>query len=146
MQLFKTLFLILIISICSSSLAHSQITAGVYSNGIFTQVGIGTDPEKKFFGEGRLFAGDFFNDFFGVEVLGQYNLKQSEWHNLSGGLMLGYYERVDDGIRVGLPVLLAIKPIENHRAFAVILEATPFYNGGLALRGNMGIRYTIGNR
>lgn len=144
MRLFKTIFLILTITICSSSLAQAQITAGVYSNGILTQVGFGTNPEKKLFGEGRIFAGDFINNFFGVEVLGQYNLKQSEWHNLSGGLMLGYYERGEDGIRLGLPVLLAIKPIENHRAFAVILEATPFYNGGLALRGNMGIRYTIG--
>jgi hypothetical protein len=59
--------------------------------------------------------------------------------------MLGYYELGDDGIRVGLPVLLAIKPIESHRAFAILLEATPLYNGVLGLRGNMGIRYTIGS-
>lgn len=144
MRLIKSLFLILTITICSYSFVQAQITAGVYSNGILTQVGFGSNPENKFFGEGRIFAGDFYNDFAGVEALGQYNLKQSEWHNISAGLMLGYYE-VENGARFGLPVLLAIKPIENHRAFAIILETTPFFNGGFALRGNMGIRYTIGS-
>lgn len=132
------------ISFFTIHFTHAQVTAGVYSSGILTQIGIGSDPENKFFGEGRLFAGDYINNFFGFEALGQYNLKQSDWHNISGGLMLGYYDYVE-GVRVGLPVLLAIKPIETHRNFAIILEATPMYNEGLALRGNLGLRYTIGN-
>lgn len=129
---------------CTSYFSYGQVTAGVYSNGILTQIGVGTDPEKIFFGEGRIFAGDYVNNFFGLEALGQYNLKRSEWHNISAGLMVGYYEYVE-GIRIGLPVLLAIKPIENHRNFSVILEATPMYTESIALRGNLGIRYSLGN-
>ena len=144
MQLIKRAFVLIAAIMGTAHLSHSQVTAGIYSNGILTQIGIGTDPEKKFFGEGRLFAGDYINNFLGIEALGQYNLKQSDWHNISGGLMLGYYDYTE-GIRVGLPVLLAIKPIESHRNFAIIMEATPTYAEDLALRGNLGIRYTIGH-
>ncbi|UCS94863.1 hypothetical protein KZP23_07590 [Echinicola marina] len=125
----------------TAHLSKAQVTAGLYTNSIMTYLGVGTDPEKKIFGEARLFAGEFINRFFGAEVIGQYNFIQSDWYNLSGGLMAGYHEF--DDARVGLPVLLAIKPIENHRKLALILEATPLYNGLIAFRGNFGLRYTI---
>jgi hypothetical protein len=99
-----------------------------YSNGILTQIGIGTNPEKSFFGEARIFAGDYINNFLGVEALGQNNLKRSEWHNISAGLMEGYYDYVE-GMRMGIPVPLAIKPMESHRDLSVILEATPMESG-----------------
>lgn len=126
-----------------TSFAHAQVTVGAYSNGILTQLAVGTDPEEKFFGEGRLFAGDFLNRYFGAEAIGQYNFHQSEWYNASAGLMVGYYD-FDNGARVGIPVLLAFKPISNHLAFAIMMEATPMFNGSLGLRGNFGLRYTIG--
>lgn len=143
MQLIKRAFVLIAAIMGTAHLSHSQVTAGIYSNGILTQIGVGTDPEKKVFGEGRLFAGDYINNFFGIEVLGQYNLKQSDWHNISGGLMLGYSEYL--GAIAGIPVLLAVKPIQNHRNFAIVMEATPLYVETLALRGNLGIRYTIGH-
>jgi hypothetical protein len=145
MKSLRTACLLSFITFCTVHFSHGQVTVGVYSNGILTQIGIGTDPERKFFGEGRIFAGDYINNFLGVEALGQYNLKYSEWHNISAGLMVGYYDYVE-GIRIGIPVLLAIKPVESHRNFSVILEATPMYTASFALRGNLGVRYTIGNR
>ncbi|AWW31083.1 hypothetical protein DN752_13640 [Echinicola strongylocentroti] len=137
-----TLFLV-IFSIATVKYTSAQVTVGVYSNGILTQLGAGTDPEKEFFGEGRLFAGDVLNPFFGAEAIGQYNFHRSDWYNASAGLMLGYYE-FDDGARIGAPVMLAFKPISNHRAFSIMMEATPLYNGDFGLRGNFGLRYTIG--
>lgn len=140
----KLTLLILCLLMGGISFSYAQVTAGVYSNGILSQIGIGSDPEKKFFGEGRILAGDIYNRYLAVEAIGQYNFIQSDWHNVSGGLMLGYDEYMDRA-RIGLPVLLAIKPIEAHRNLALVLEASPIYNGDIALRGNMGIRYTIGN-
>ncbi|WP_215225260.1 hypothetical protein [Echinicola shivajiensis] len=129
----------------TAQLSKAQVTAGLYTNSFSTQVGIGTNPEKKFFGEARLFAGDFLQNAYGIEAVGQYNFIQSDWYNLSGGLMVSYLEF--DENRIGLPVLLAIKPIENHRKLALILEATPLFDGEVGLRGNFGLRYTIeGNK
>jgi len=144
MKILKTALLMLIISVGSTHFAHSQVTVGMYSNGILHQVGVGTNPENKFFGEARILAGDYYNRLLGVEAIGQINIKQSDWHNISGGLMVGHHDQID-GIRIGLPLLLAIKPIEAHRNFAIMLEATPMYTEDIALRGNFGIRYTLGN-
>lgn len=125
------------------SQAEAQVTVGVYKGSFYSQLGIGSNPENRFFGEGRLFAGDFLNPFIGIEGIGQYNFITSEWYNLSGGLMLGYNE-FDEG-RVGLHGMLSIKPLENHRNLALILEATPFYSfDAITLRANIGIRYTLG--
>lgn len=126
---------------CSIQFSNAQVSAGLYTNGILSQVAIGSNPEKQFFAEGRLLAGDILNKAYGVEAIGQYNFKRSDWHNISGGLMLGYHE-IDD-FRVGVPVLLTLKPIQNHKQFAFILEATPLFNGDIALRGNFGLKYTI---
>ncbi|GGF33487.1 hypothetical protein [Echinicola rosea] len=145
MTYLKSILFLLLFQACITQLANAQVTVGVYSNGILTQLAAGTDPDRKFFGEGRLFAGDYLNRYFGAEAIGQYNFYQSDWYNVSAGLMLGYYE-FDDGARVGAPVLFAFKPISNHRAFAIMMEATPMYNGALGLRGNFGLRYTIGKK
>ena len=145
MKIFKPLFLLLVISIGSIHFAHSQITVGMYSNGLLHQIGVGTNPENKFFGEARLLAGDEYNRFFSLEAIGQTYIKRSDWHDVSGGLMVGYHGALDRA-KVGLPFLLAIKPIEAHRNFAIILEATPMYSYDIALRGNAGIRYTLGDR
>jgi len=123
--------------------AQAQMTVGVYNGTFYSHLGIGSNPENKFFAEGRLFAGDFINPFFGIEGIGQYNFIASEWYNLSAGLMLGYSE-FDEG-RVGVHSMLSIKPLENHRNLALILEATPFYSDfDFTLRANIGIRYTLG--
>jgi len=126
------------------TLSHTQAqTVAVYKSTFYSQLGIGSNPENKFFAEGRLFAGDYLNPFLGIEGIGQYNFITSGWYNLSGGLMLGYSE-FDDG-RIGLHSMLSIKPIEAHRNLALILEATPFYSfDNFTLRANIGIRYSLG--
>jgi len=125
------------------SQVEAQVTVGVYKGNFYSQLGIGTNPDKKFYGEGRLFAGDFVNPFLGIEGIGQYNFIRSDWYNFSGGILLGYSE-FEDG-KVGLQSMLSIKPIEGHRNLAIILEAAPFYSGyeTFALRANLGIRYTF---
>jgi hypothetical protein len=122
--------------------AEAQVSVGIYQNGVFSYLGVGTDPEEKYFGEARLFAGDVVNNYFGAELIGQRNFKQTDWYNFSAGLMVGYHE-FDEG-RVGLPALFTIKPIQKNRNFSLILEATPFVSySSVHLRANVGIRYFL---
>lgn len=145
MRIIQAAFFLLIISVSSIQYANGQVSVGVYSNGLLHQIGVGSNPENKFFGEARILAGDEYNRFFSLEAIGQVALKRSDWHDISGGLMVGYHGPSDQA-RIGLPFLLAIKPVEAHRNFAIMLEATPMYSYDIALRGSLGIRYTIGNR
>nr|MBI1231228.1 hypothetical protein [Cytophagales bacterium] len=122
--------------------ANAQVSVGIYQSGVFTYAGVGSNPEKRYFGEARLFAGDLLNNFFGIEVLGQRNFKRTDWYNFSAGLMIGYHEF--DEARLGVPALFTIKPIQVNRNLAIILEATPFLSyGSVYLRGNLGIRYFL---
>ncbi|WP_158855897.1 hypothetical protein [Lunatibacter salilacus] len=122
--------------------AEAQVSVGIYQSGVFTYLGAGTDPEKRYFGEARIFAGDVLNHFFGAEVIGQRNFKQSDWYNFSAGLMVGYHEF--DDARVGLPAFFTIKPIQSNKNFSLILEATPFVAySSVYFRGNLGIRYFL---
>ncbi|WP_114751726.1 hypothetical protein [Pleomorphovibrio marinus] len=123
---------------------QAQISAGVYQNAQTTQIGIGSNPEKQLFGELRLLAGDVYNRYFGAEIIGQYTIRKSENYNLSGGIMVGL-DDFENG-KVGIPILLSLKPFENVRNFAFVLEATPYYMPELLyFRGNIGIRYTFGS-
>lgn len=141
-MLYKFFFLVVFTTLVSIQVMNAQVTVGVYKGSFYSQLGIGSNPENKIFAEGRLFAGDFLKPLFGIEGIGQYNLIQSDWYNLSGGLMLGYHQ-FDEG-RVGLHGMLSIKPLERHRNLAIILEATPFYSDfDFTLRANIGIRYTL---
>lgn len=122
--------------------ANAQVSVGIYQSGFFTHLGVGTDPEKKHFGELRLFAGDWINNFFGAELIGQRNFKQTDWYNFSAGLMIGYNELTES--MVGLPSYFTIKPIQANQNFSLILEATPFVaDNSVSLRGNLGIRYFL---
>ncbi|MDN3686208.1 hypothetical protein [Cyclobacterium jeungdonense] len=124
------------------SSAYSQVQVGLYQGGILSHIGVGTDPEKSFFGEARILAGGEVNPYLGLEALGHYNLKQTDWYNVHAGLMVGYSE-IDNG-RFGVPLGLSIKPIANHRQFAVVLEGTPMYAFNFFVRALFGLRYTFG--
>ncbi|WP_200975516.1 hypothetical protein [Echinicola sp. 20G] len=126
--------------------ANAQVTTGIYTNANFTQIGIGSNPENKFFVEGRLSAGDFYVRGFGLEAICQYNFYRSDWYNVSGGLMVGFSE-YEETEKYGVPFLLSIKPIQENRKLAILLEATPLLSptaGYLVVRGNFGVRYTLG--
>ncbi len=121
--------------------AFSQVQVGVYHSGISAQIGVGTNIEKKFFGELRLLAPDRLDLDLGAEAIGQYNFHRSEWYNIHGGLMVGYY---GDGA-IGLPFGTTIKPISSFRRLGILMEATPYVLGGeVFLRGNLGLRVRFG--
>jgi hypothetical protein len=138
----KTLIIASLLLLGVGFSAKAQVSVGIYKSGSFTYVGVGTDPEKKHFGELRIFAGDWPNNMFGAELIGQRNFKQTDWYNISAGLMVGYHEFNDS--KVGLPAFFTIKPIQANKNLSLILEATPFLvYSSLYLRGNLGIRYYL---
>jgi hypothetical protein len=138
----RSFAIIFIFGVFISIQSQAQVHVGVYPSGILSQVGVGTDIDKPIFGEVRLLAGDVVNYVLGVEALGHYNVKQSEWYNLHIGLMVGYTD-IDDG-RIGLPLGMDFKPISIHRQFSILLETTPLVaNGDFTLRANFGLRYTF---
>ncbi|TDQ17216.1 hypothetical protein DFQ04_1868 [Algoriphagus boseongensis] len=133
--------LILFFGLVSFGQAFSQVQVGVYHSGLSSQVGVGTNIEKKFFGEIRFLATDRLELDFGAEAIGQYNFYQSEWYNLHGGLMIGYY---GDGA-VGLPFGATIKPISAFQRLGILMEATPYIlSDQFFLRGNIGLRMRLG--
>lgn len=135
----KVFLLFLVFGLFST--AYSQVQVGLYQGGILSHIGVGTDPENPFFGEARILAGGEINPYLGLEALGHYNLKQTDWYNVHAGLMVGYSE-MDEG-RFGVPVGLSIKPIAEHRQFALVLEATPLYAFHFSFRALVGLRYTF---
>ena len=142
MNKFRSFAIIMIFGVFISIQSQAQVHVGVYPGGILSQIGVGTDVDKKVFGEARFLAGDVVNYVLGVEALGHYNVKQTEWYNLHLGLMVGYTD-ADDG-RIGLPLGMDFKPISNHRQFSILLEGTPIVaNSDLTLRANIGRRYTF---
>ncbi|GMQ28979.1 hypothetical protein [Algoriphagus confluentis] len=133
--------LVILLFLLPFGMAFSQVQVGVYHSGISAQVGVGTNIEKKFFGELRFWAPDRLDLDFGVEALGQYNFYRSEWYNFHGGLMIGYY---GDGA-IGLPIGATIKPISSFQRLGLLMEATPYILGGnFFLRGNLGLRMRLG--
>lgn len=134
---------------CVQVLAQSKIApvhAGIYYSGLKGQVAIGTDIEKKYFGELRFGANDVLESPFGIEALIHRNLVREEWFNFHLGLMVGpYFE--SGNLRVGVPLGFTLKPFENHKQLAFLMEATPnaFIDIGsyFNLRANVGLRYTF---
>lgn len=123
--------------------SQAQVHVGIYHSGITGQIGVGTNNEKKIFGELRLFAPDRLELDLGVEVIGNYNFSTSEVLNIHGGLMLGYYNVA----AIGIPVGITIKPFPELRNLGILLEATPNVLGGdLYLRSNLGVRYRFNRR
>ena len=152
MRLFQHVLLFVVFSTIFSVHLQAQskiapVHAGVYFSGLKGQVAIGTDIEQKYFGELRFGANDVLDSPFGIEVLIHRNLVREEWFNFHLGLMAGPYFDSGD-VRIGIPLGFTIKPFENHRRFAFLMEATPnvFVDnvGSYAnLRANLGLRYTF---
>lgn len=152
MRISNQFLLIVIFSImfCVQVQAQRKIApvhAGVYYSGLKGQVAIGTDIEKKYFGELRFGANDILDSPFGIEALIHRNLVRDEWFNFHLGLMVGPYFRSGD-FRIGIPLGFTIKPFENHRRLAFLMEATPNafvdnFGSYANLRANLGLRYTF---
>ena len=144
MNTIRNFAIILIFGLFISIQAYAQVHVGVYNSGLFSQIGVGTDNEKKYFGELRFLATDLLDFPLGVEGMFHRNFKRSDWVNLHAGVMLGVFE--NGGARVGLPLGLTFKPIQEHKNFSILMEATPNVNfdiGMVGFRGNIGLRYTF---
>lgn len=143
MNKFRSFAVILIFGVFISIQAHGQVHVGLYHSGFINQVGVGTDNEKKYFGELRLLATDLIDWPLGVEAMFHKNFRRGEWVNLHAGIMLGIFEEAD--ARVGIPLGLTFKPIAAHRNFAILMEATPniYTSGTFAIRSNIGLRYSF---
>ncbi|EPA00270.1 hypothetical protein A33Q_0141 [Indibacter alkaliphilus LW1] len=118
---------------------------GLYKGGLTNQIGVGTDFEKKYFGELRVIAPDMVNYPSGIEGLFHHNFKQTEWYNLHVGLMLGLHRF--EQAKAGIPLGFSFKPISGHRHFIILAETTPYFlasPGELFLRANIGLRYNFG--
>ncbi|MBR9773663.1 MAG: hypothetical protein GYB55_01145 [Cytophagales bacterium] len=137
---FTSFFVALLIF--ASFKGNAQVHVGIYHEGILSHIGVGTDPEKKFFAEARVLAGGMVNPFMGLEALGHYNFRQTGWYNLHGGIMLGHNEISD--AQAGIPLGLSVKPIANHRQFTLLMEGTPMYSAyDFTFRALIGLRYTL---
>jgi hypothetical protein len=140
---FKIKAFVLALLIFLPFVIQAQVHVGIYHSGITSQIGVGTNNEKKFFGELRLFAPDRLELDLGLEVIGSYNFSTSEVLNIHGGLMLGYY-----GVAaIGLPVGITVKPFRELRNLGILLEATPnILESALYLRSNLGLRYRFNKK
>jgi hypothetical protein len=152
MRSFQHALLIVVLTtvFCAQALAQSKIApvhAGIYYSGLKGQVAIGTDIEQKYFGELRFGANDILESPFGIEALIHKNLVREERFNFHLGLMVGPY--FDSGnFRLGIPLGFTIKPFENHKQLAFLMEATPnafvdAIGSYINLRANLGLRYTF---
>lgn len=140
---FKMMVFALVLFIFFPLISQAQVHVGIYHSGITGQIGVGTNNEKKFFGELRLFAPDRLELDLGLEVMGSYNFSTSEVLNIHGGLMLGYY----GAAAIGLPFGITVKPFRELRNLGILLEATPNILGSeLYLRSNLGLRYRFNKK
>lgn len=140
---FKIKAFVLVLFIFSPLFSQAQVHVGIYHSTTTGQIGVGTNNEKKIFGELRLFAPDRLELDLGLEAIGSYNFSTSEVLNIHGGLMVGYY-----GVAaIGIPVGITVKPFQELRNFGFLLEATPQVLGGeFFLRSNLGLRYRFNKR
>lgn len=135
----KLMFVLMLILVSLS--AKAQMHIGTYYNGFWPQIGIGTDNEKKNFGELRLVAPDRVFRNFGAEGIFNRNFHQSDWYNIHGGIMVGY----DGNASIGIPLGLTFKPISSFRGFGIFMEGTPFYYvDDVYLRASLGLRLRLG--
>ncbi len=144
MHKMKKTVLVLVFSVVFVNLLDAQVHVGVHHSGLVNQIAVGSDIDRKYFGELRILATDLVDFPFGVEGLFHRNFKQTDWYNLHAGLMVGVFEF--GSVRVGVPLGLSFKPIAAHRNFSLLMEGTPnFYPdaGSFNIRGSLGLRYTF---
>ncbi|GGZ19400.1 hypothetical protein GCM10007049_09750 [Echinicola pacifica] len=138
----KFLMIAFTVFIISQQEVFSQISAGIYQQNAGTYMVVGSDPDEKMFGEGRLGAGNYID----VEGTFGYNFIQRDEVNFYSGVHLGVFD-VSDGSQVyfGVPLGLLVKPFSASRNFGFVLEASPLIipDSSNYLRAGIGMRYTF---
>ncbi|RIW18521.1 outer membrane insertion C- signal [Algoriphagus lacus] len=140
--LFLSLFLMGLIQV-----AQAQVSAGINFQNTRTFITVGTDPDKEFFGEGRLGLGDDL----GLELMGGYNFVRKSEVNAYVGASLGLFgddsrnnDHDHDDVYLAIPFGVLIKPF-NTKNFGFLIEAAPVFaddHDGY-LRGGIGFKYTF---
>ena len=145
------IFLLSIILLTVSKPTYAQeklspIYLGVYNSGDVNFISIGSNFEKKYFGELRLTSGNRSNFDFTAEGIFNRNLVQKENINFHIGAMIGFSEHDNRAVgHFGLPLGLTIKPFPSDRNFAFLIEAMPnTYDYRVNVRGSLGLRYRLG--
>ncbi len=120
--------------------SQAQISAGVYRLSSATFASIGSDPDNKIFGEARVSTGGRV----GIEGTFGYNFVQKEEVNFYSGFHLGT-EGNRDGLYLGVPLGVLVKPFANTRNFGFLMEASPIFptEYGAYFRAGIGLRYTF---
>lgn len=142
----KKLLLLSFILFSVISISQAQVSAGVNMLSSETFVTVGTDPDAKIFGEGRLGTGGDI----GVELMGAYNVIKKDDVNFYIGLGLGLDDDRhrngddDDDIYVAIPFGLLVKPF-NSKNLGLVLEAAPILadDHGDYFRAGFGFKYTF---
>ncbi len=127
---------------------HAQISAGIYRLSSETFAAIGTDSDNKIFGEARVSTGSNV----GIEGTFGYNFIQRDEVNFYSGIHLGNRGN-SDGIYLGVPLGVLIKPFSETRNFGILLEASPIFmsergrqpgeRGRNYFRAGLGLKYTF---
>lgn len=126
------------------SISQAQISAGVNILSSETFVTVGTDPDAKLFGEGRLGTGKNIT----LELMGGYNVVQKNDANFYLGLGLGLEGNRkhdhDNDFYLAVPFGLLVKPFSS-KNLALVLEAAPIFanDHGNYFRGGFGFKYTF---
>lgn len=144
------IFFLLLAFIALSNSAFAQekwypIYFGIYNSGDVNFIAIGSNFEKKHFGELRLTSGNRSNFDLTAEGIFYRNLIQKENLNFHLGAMVGVSEHDNRAVaHFGLPVGLTLKPFPSDRNFTFLIEAMPnTYDYRVNLRGSLGIRYRL---
>lgn len=129
------------------SLAEAQVSVGINFQNTRTFITVGTNPDKEFFGEGRLGLG---HDL-GLELMGGYNFVRKSEVNAYVGAGLGlfgdhhrHHDHHHDDVYLAIPFGVLIKPFDN-KNFGFLVEAAPVFashHDGY-LRGGIGFKYTF---
>ncbi len=134
---FLTAFLLL------QTYTMAQISAGIYQLSDGTYAAVGSDPDNKMFGEGRISAGSDVD----VEGTFGYNFVQKDEVNFYSGFHLGIDDQGNDNdIYLGIPLGVLVKPFPSTRNFGFLLEASPIFPTGERnnyFRAGLGLKYTF---
>lgn len=144
----KKIFLIAFFLIGGITVSQAQVSAGINFQNTRTFITVGTDPDKEFFGEGRLGLGNNI----GLELMGGYNFVRKSEVNAYVGAALGLfgdYNRKhdydhDDDVYFAIPFGVLIKPFST-KNFGFLIEAAPVFasDRDSYLRGGIGFKYTF---
>lgn len=119
--------------------SNAQVSAGVYRLSSVTYASIGSDPDQKIFGEARVSTGERI----GIEGTFGYNFIQRDEVNFYSGAHLG--NQPSDGLYLGIPLGILIKPFTASRNVGLSMEASPIFplDSRTYFRAGIGLRYTF---